>query len=266
VLNVTLCNNGWEGCSSQDGLGLPLVYHEDVKALAISAATGVRNIALSAELSQFRDLPVQRNFPELIDGATNGRGIYAERMASAGGGSLFDGGWKVDRTQLLIGGQMDLASTIGLADASLAMEAAGQWATNLPGSNEERIGRSGNWGAAAARDGICQALTQATQGGCKVDGFATDFSWGYRVLATVSLPRPARGVDLLPLISWSHDVKGYAVDGGQAEGRRVINLRLRAVFQRAYFIEIGRSWVNSNTDYDVLRDKELYSIAAGIAF
>lgn len=265
VLDLTLCDNGWEGCTSRDGLSLPLTFHEDVQAYAISAATGVRNIALSAELSQFRDLPVQRNFPELVEGAIGNRGIYASRMRAAGDGALFSGGWKADRTQLLLGGQLDLSPTVGLADATLAFEAAGQWVSNLPGTEEERIGRMANWGA-AADNGVCQQLTQNTEGGCNTDGFATDFSWGYRVFAALSLPRPARGVDLQPLLTWNHDIEGYAVDGSQVEGRRAIGLRLRAIFQRMIFVEVGRSWVNSNTNYDPLRDKDLYTLAAGIAF
>jgi hypothetical protein len=265
VLNISLCEHGREGCSSLDGLALRMEYPEDVKAFAISAATGVRNMALSAELSQFRDLPVARNFPELIEGATKNRGIYAGRMADAGNGSQFNGSWKADRTQLLLGGQLDLSSALGLADASLAAEVAGQWVGNLPDNDEERIGRNGNWGPAAS-GGVCQPLTQNTQGGCKTDGFATDYSWGYRVFTSISLPRPARGIDVQTLLAWNHDVDGYAVDGSLARGRQVINLRLQAIFQRAWFLELGRTWVNSNTNYDPLRDKDAYTIAAGVAF
>ena len=138
--------------------------------------------------------------------------------------------------------------------------------TNLPGTGRERIGRNGNWGAAAAPDGICQPLTQDTQAGCKTDGFVTDFSWGYRMFSIISLPRPARGIDLQTLVSWNHDVDGYAVDGSQIEGRQIFGLRLQALFQRTWFLEIGRTWVHSTTDYDIARDKDVYSIAAGVAF
>jgi hypothetical protein len=265
VLDLSLCDNGQEGCSSLDGLELSLNYHEDVEAFAISAATGVRSLAVSAELSHFRDLPAQRNFPELIEGATKNRGIYADRMAAAGNGQLFDGGWKAKRSQLLLGGQLDLSSAVGLADASLAAEASGQWVSNLPDSKEERIGRNGNWGAAAV-NGVCPSLTRQTEGGCNTDGFATEYSWGYRLFAAITLPRPARGVDLYTLLAWNHDVDGYSVDGSQVEGRRLINLRLQMIFQRAWFIELGRTWINSNTDYDPARDKDTYTIAAGVAF
>ncbi len=265
VLDLSLCDNGPEGCSALDGLVLPLNYHEGVEAFAISAATGVRNLALSAELSHFRDLPVQRNFPELIEGATKNQGIYADRMAATGNGQLFDGGWEANRSQLLLGGQLDLSSAVRLVDVSLAAELSGQWVSNLPGTDEERIARNGNWGAAAS-NGVCPTLSEGTEGGCKTDGFATDYSWGYRMFAAISLPRPARGVDLKTLLAWNHDVNGYAVDGTLVEGRRLINLRLQIIFQRAWFIELGRTWIGSNTDYDPARDKDTYTIAAGVAF
>ena len=266
VLDLTLCDNGWDGCTSQDGIALGLKYHEDIKGMAISASTGLRSLALSAELSHFRDLPVQRNFPEMIEGAIGNRGIYAERMVEAGGGALFSGGWKADQTQLLLGGELDLSRTIGLGNPLLAIEAAGLWATNLPGTDEERIGRNPNWGAATPPGGVCQQITQATEGGCKAKGYATDFSWGYRMLFSFLLPLPAVGIDLTPLVAWSSDIEGYSIDGSQVEGRHVLNLKMRAVYQRAFFLEIGRTWVNSNTDYDVARDKDLYSIAVGMAF
>ena len=43
VLDLTLCNKNGQPCSSQNGFGLPLKYHEDVQAMAISAASGVRS-------------------------------------------------------------------------------------------------------------------------------------------------------------------------------------------------------------------------------
>jgi hypothetical protein len=265
VLDISLCDNGPIGCSSLDGLALSLNYPDDVRAFGLSAATGVRNLALSAELSHFRGLPVQRNSPELIEGATKNRGIYAARMLARGDGQLFDGGWNADRSQLLLGGQLDLYSATGLADAALVAEVSGQWVSNLPDTDEERIGRNGNWGAAAS-GGSCNLLTRGTEGGCRTDGFATEYSWGYRLFTDITLPRPARGVDLHTVLAWNHDVDGYAVDGTLVEGRRLINLRLQLIFQRSWFIEIGRTWINSTTDYDSARDKDNYTIAAGVAF
>ena len=253
-----------EACTGLGGLRLPLQYQENVQAFAISAASGVQNLSLSAELSYFHDLPVQRNLPELSWGAINGKGIYAERMEAAGPGATFDGSIQVDRTQLLLGGVMDLTSHTGLADATLVGEVAGQW-VDLPSTNVERIGRNGNWGAAAnALDG-CDSRTQYA-GGCATDGFATEFNWSYRLLATFSLPRPGFGLEFRPQFGWNHDVSGYSVDGFQVEGRQIFGASVRTIFQRAFFLDVGRTWVRSNTDYDPARDKDAYFIATGMAF
>ena len=56
------------------------------------------------------------------------------------------------------------------------------------------------------------------------------------------------------------------MDGSQVEGRRVIGLSLQALFQRTWFLEFGRTWVHSNTDYDIVRDKDVYTVAAGVVF
>ena len=45
-------------------------------------------------------------------------------------------------------------------------EAAAQWLSDLPGTNEERIGRNANWGSAATAADGCPALTQGTENGC----------------------------------------------------------------------------------------------------
>ena len=253
-----------EACTGLGGLRLPLQYQENVQAFAISAASGVQNLSLSAELSYFHDLPVQRNLPELSWGAINGKGIYAERMEAAGPGATFDGSIQVDRIQLLLGGVMDLTSHTGLADATLVGEVAGQW-VDLPSTNVERVGRNGNWGAAAnALDG-CDSRTQYA-GGCATDGFATEFNWSYRLLATFSLPRPGFGLEFRPQFGWNHDVSGYSVDGFQVEGRQIFGASVRTIFQRAFFLDVGRTWVRSNTDYDPARDKDAYFIATGMAF
>ena len=269
IVGKQLCtskiNLGTESvCSPLGGLALPLQYEENVQAFAISASSGVENLALSAELSYFHDLPVQRNLPELSWGAINGKGIYADRMAAAGPGATFDGSIQVDRTQLLLGGVMDLTSHTGLADATLVGEVAGQW-LNLPSTDVERIGRNGNWGAAANSVDGCDPRTQYA-GGCATDGFATEFNWSYRLMTTFSLPRPGLGLEFKPQFIWNHDVSGYSVDGFQVEGRQLFGASVRTIFQRAFFLDVGRTWVRSNTDYDPARDKDAYFIATGMAF
>ncbi len=241
-------------------LALPLQYVEGVQGMAVSAATGVGHVALSAELSQFRDLPAQRNFPELIEGLS-GRGPYGAGIAATPTGDIFPGYFKVNRTQLLVGGTVDLSPAIGLSDASITAEAAFQWATNLPGTDTERIGRNPNFGSAEF-NGFCAGGFNV----CDVTGFATRFAWGYRLVARMTFPQAATGLDLQPIVAWAQDINGYGVDGGLLQGRWVAALFLRGIYQRRFVVEAGRTWIRSDTPFDPLRDKGAYTLAAGVAF
>lgn len=246
--------------NSRVGMSIATQYVEGVQGMALSATTGVENLALSAELSQFRNLPVQRNFPTLIQGALGG-GPYAAAAAATASGAVMPGYFSANRTQLLLGGRLNLSPVTGLSDALLTAETALQWITNLPGLDQERIGRNPNFGT-GAYGGSCQG----GYNDCSTDGFATRFSWGYRLMLQMSLPRPASGLDLQPVLLWSQDLKGYAADGSLVQGRWAGGLLLRAVYQQMFFAEIGRSWVRRDTDFDPLRDKGAFVATAGVRF
>jgi hypothetical protein len=235
-------------------------YVEGVQGMGLTATTGIRDVALSAELSQFRKLPVQRNFATVAQGATGMGGPYAA-AATTPAGQVFPGYFEANRTQLILGGRFDLSPTIGLADAQLTAETSMQWLTNLPGIDQERIGRNVNYGT-ASYNGACQGGFNV----CTTQGFATRFSWGYRLLAQFSLPRPANGLDLQPALLWSQDLKGYSADGSLIDGRYTAGLLLRAVYLQVFFVELGRTWVRRSTEFDPLRDKSLYLVTAGARF
>ena len=235
-------------------------YPQDVQAFALSAATGMRNLALSAELSFTRGLPAQRNFVTVVQGLSGG-GPYAAGVAATPVGGTFPGYLRVNRTQLLAGGTLDLGSVVGVSDASITAEGNFQWVTNLPGTDRERIGRNPNYGT-AAYDGQCQGGLNV----CEVAGFATPFSWGYRVLARMTVPNVASGVALQPVAVFSQDVRGYSTNGELLQGRWAAGLVLRVVYQRAMFIDFGRTWFRRDTPFDPLRDRAVYTVLGGVTF
>jgi Protein of unknown function (DUF1302) len=243
--------------TSRVGLAYAIQYPQGVQGMGFTATTGVGHAALSAELSQFRNLPVPRNFATVLQGASGSGGPYAAAAATPVQ-QVYRSYFEANRTQLILGGRFDLSPTLGLADAQLTAETAMQWLTNLPGLDQERIGRNVNFGT-AAYDGTCQGGLNV----CSTQGFATRFSLGYRLLAQFSLPRPATGLDLQPVLLWSQDLKGYAADGSMIEGRYSAAFLLRAVYQQVFFVELGRTWLRHDTAFDPLRDKSVYLITAG---
>jgi hypothetical protein len=234
-------------------------YLENVQAFALSAATGIRNVALSAELSRTIGLGGQRNFPTLIQGIGGG-GPYAAPIAASGIGNTFPGGLPLNKTQLQFGGTADVSPLIGPYDVSITGEVVMQWATNLPGLETERIGRNPNFGT-ASYNGVCQGGYNV----CSTEGFATRYTWGYRILVRASLPQPALGLVLQPVLLFSQDVKGYSFEGTLVQGRIIVGPVLRAIYQRRYFAEIGAVLIKRNTEFDGVRDRSAYTIALGLS-
>jgi hypothetical protein len=127
------------------------------------------------------------------------------------------------------------------------------------------LGAAGS-GALRHFEGVCRGRSLDTGGGCDVDGYATDFSWGYRLLAIATLPVPKYGVEFSPILRWFHDVEGYAVDGSQHQDRQALRLQFNTVFQRRFFLNISRTWLKSDTEYDAARDKDAWILVAGLVF
>jgi hypothetical protein len=235
-------------------------YVEAVEAVAVSAATGFRNAALSGQLTEFLGFPVQRNFPTLIQGAIDKQGPYAAAGA-APIGSVFPGYLRVNVTQLQLGGSVQFSPIRGLYDVSLTAETSFQWAPGLPGTNQERLGRYGNFGT-AEYNGSCQGGANV----CEVAGFATPFAWGYRVRLQAQLPQPGTGITLVPVLFFAQDVQGYSTDSTMVQGRLSGGAALRAIYLRRLYAEVGGTWYRRNTAFDPLRDRGTYTLAAGVTF
>jgi hypothetical protein len=235
-------------------------YPSGVEAYAISAASGHRNFAYFAQLTEFRGLPVLRNFPTLVQGAVNQQGPYAAAEA-ASIGTVFPGYILVNVTQLNLGGTLLFSPLRGLYDVSLTAEANFQWAPGLPGTDQERLGRYGNFGT-AEYNGSCQGGYNV----CQVDGFVTPFAWGYRIRAQASLPQPGIGVIFVPVLYFGQDVQGYSADGVIVQGRITGGVALRAIYLRRLYVEIGGTWFRRSTEFDPLRDRGAYTMAVGLTF
>ena len=127
---------------------------QPIKTLAVSASTGLRNLALSAQLTRHWDYPAQRNAPAFIEGSLSGIGPYGYMKDNPG--REMPGFYKMNILQLQYGGVWQFGRLVGLSDATLAAEALMSWNTNNPptdGPNAERLLRAGNFGLASLERG-----------------------------------------------------------------------------------------------------------------
>lgn len=241
---------------------------QPVKSLAVSASTGMRNVALSAQLTRTLDYPTQRNAPAFIEGSLSGIGPYGYMKSHVNEGQ--PGFFPLNITQLQYGAIWQFGRHVGLSDASLIAEADMQWNTNQPpldGPGAERLVRAGNFGLANwnQQGYVCNPgpLENGIVNKCNVDGFATPFSMGYKIRAQTVSPQVGPGVTLIPTLMFGHDITGYSADFAITGGRITYGAALRADVRTDYFLELAASWYRRGTEYDPVRDRGQYTFSIG---
>ena len=248
--------------------GVNTYFVEGVKAFAVSASTGVRNLALGAQLTRTLDMPAQRNAPAFIEGSLSGIGPYYYMKAQPN--TQQAGSFPINVTQAQFNGTWQFGRHVGLSDALLIAETDMQWATNHPGSqgpNAERFGRYGNFGLAGwDQQGYACNPEQLSNGiinSCDVDGFGTPFAMGYKIRAQTTSPQVGPGLTFTPALTLGNDVAGYSTDGAILAGRLAVSAFLRVDLRQRAFLELAGTWYRQAA-YDPLRDRSLYTVVYGI--
>jgi len=275
-------------------------YPHDVKIFGASAATTIFGWAVGSEFTHTPRLPVQINGGDLVGvivysahpAALGALGIPAPfrglMNANAGplgsrfgvaNGTVVPGYDRVRRDTLQVNGVQAFSEVLGASTFTVAGEVGMQWA-DVGSYDGVRYGRSfvfgvaqspfynlGAYPGALTQNGACPILNTAGQPGCKNDGFATPFAWGYRLRGQLAYTNAFNlGLTLKPTLSYSSDVKGYSVDGMFNKGRRIAGLSMGAEYAKRYNAEIGMVTYNRSADWDPLRDRDYYFASISVAF
>jgi hypothetical protein len=268
--------NAAVGGATPADFSINTMFPEGVKAFALSAATGVRNLTLEAQVTRTLDYPTHYNAPEYIVGTISGTGPFGWMRAECVNSTTPNGSecktyWDMDITQLQYGGTWQFGHHVGLPDATLTAEADMQWNTNLPainGPHPYRLGRFGNFGVADwDQPGYVCNPGPASNGvvnRCELEGFVTEFAWGYKIRLATRFPRgPA--ITYLPALTWGQDVKGWSADQATvSEGRWSLSFFLRTLIHENYYVDVGAVRFNPNAKWDPLQDKGQYTVAIGM--
>jgi len=248
------------------------MYPEDVETWALSASGGLRNVALSGQLTRILNFPAHFNAPAYVGGSLTGTGPHGYMLEECKGKECLT--WSpVNITEFQAGGIWQFGEKVGLADATLSFEADFQWITNLPpvdGPGARRLGRGGNFGEADWTNDegyVCNPTPDSGQiNFCEIDGFINDFTWGYKIRVATSFQRgPA--LSFIPTLTFSHDVAGYAADQfTHHEGRMSVSAFLRTQFYQKYYIDVAALWYKDGVKFDILRDRGQYMLAFGVNF
>lgn len=246
--------------------GYVIDYPEDLQVFGLSFATNVGGWAWSGEASMVKDLPIQINANDLLaagltNGAAGGSAELRERVRSAPDNSIVNGFDRFDVTQIQNTFIKTFDRALGSSQVVFVGEVAAIFVDGLPEITGDPATTGTRYGRAAVFGGV-----SPTNPG--LNGFVTDFSWGYRLRTQATYRDVFLGTDLIPSIAFSHDVDGYSPEPGQAfnEGRQSVGLGLGFEFDANTKAAISYTTFTNAADFDVLRDRDFVSLSASYSF
>ncbi len=259
-------------------------YPEDQQIAGISFATTLGGIALSGEITHKLDVPFQINSTQLLGAVLQADAI--KNLVIAGAIQNGDIPSTITEEQALaIPAVRD--AVVAKMDNSFMVEAAlGADGESLPGFKtfdvtqvqvtaiqliDQVLGASRF--AIVAEAGYTYAHEFDENDALKFDGngdlkdTVTESSWGYRARIIGQYNDVFSGVNLSPVLSWSHDVEGVApAPGGNfIEDEKVLGFTLNAEYQNMYTAAISYTQY-SGGETNSLVDRDFASISVGMQF
>lgn len=100
------------------------------------------------------------------------------------------------------------------------------------------------------------------------DGFATDFSWGYRVIAIMRYDNVFPGISFEPTIIWAHDIDGIAPGPGEnfVEGRKNLIANVEMRFAQGWSATVAYVGFYGAGEQNLLRDRDFVNMGIRYRF
>ena len=265
--------------------GYYVSYEEDIQVTGLSFSSTVGPVALSGEMSYQKDVPIQINGSQLIAAlmganyaddtaaalalaaattqeqtdiantalveAQANNNVLDAQVRSMADGSEIDGFRLFDVSQVQFTAIQFFDQVAGASRLTLVGEVGMSYVHNFDESDDAiKYGRSDIFGVPVAGNN---------------DGFVTTSSWGYRARVMADYTDVFAGVNLMPTLSWSHDVEGYSAIGVFKEGQQSLGLSLEANYREMYSASISYNQFMGG-DYSTIKDHDFASISVGVQF
>jgi hypothetical protein len=247
-------------------------YPEDIDMIGVSFNTDVRRlgIAWQGEVSYKQNAPLQVDDVELLFaalsalapqfGTHNQLGNYWQQYGREIRGFRRHDVWTAQTTGTKVFGPMLRASQLVVVG-----EVGGVWVNGMPDKRTLRYESPGTFtsGSAAAMVGTGSALPATP-----LQAFADDFSWGYQVVARLDYNNLFAGINVLPTVAFTHDVKGNTPTplGNFLEDRKSLNLAAEFVWQNAWSLELRYVDYWGAGRYNLIADRDYFATTFKYSF
>ncbi len=248
-----------------DTAGYFLEYPEDIQMLGLSFNASAGQWAIQGEYSHKRDVPLQIDDFELLAATLTPLSpiIPATRNNQVTNGAIIGlneyvrGFIKRDVSQFQITGTRIFNNIMGADEFVFVTEAAVTHVHNMPNKSELRLEAPGTYvsgdPAQAAAGGLHEGIAALNS-----DAFPDATSWGYRVTGRWEYNNAYRAFNLLPRISYQHDVEGISPGpgGNFLESRKAVTLGLGVTYKNRWSADLSFSDFWGGESQNLLGDRD----------
>ncbi|MGM8933966.1 DUF1302 domain-containing protein [Pseudomonas neustonica] len=262
-------------------------YPEDIRLYGVSFQTSVSGVSLGGEFSYRPNMPMQINTGDMSRTALfAGLGVPGSDNTHKGlegavaAGDYLQGYDRKEFYQAQVTAIKFIDRVLGASRLSLVGEAGVNYIGGL--GDTTKYGRDSLFGQSpyvagdTGAEGTCASQVNPVSGDpenaasdgyqnswCENDGFYTDWSYGYRVRASLDYSNVFAGVNLKPSLAWSHDVEGYGPNFN--EDAKSISIGLDADYANKY--SAGISYTNFfDGKYNTNVDRDFASLNFSVSF
>ncbi|MFT5064070.1 MAG: hypothetical protein ACI91G_001443 [Gammaproteobacteria bacterium] len=245
-----------------------LEYPEDNQLLGVSANGIVGDWSIYGELAHHIGSPLQVDDVELIYAGLGGADQLDADPNTPGTqqfapGAYIRGYERLDVSQVTFGGLRSYGSdSLFWADNLIvAFEVGMNQVHDMPTEDELRFDGPGT----TTKGGTDTLGASPNQ---QVDGFATDFSWGYKLIARMSYFGVTDSISLIPRAVFFHDVDGVTPGPTVTfvEDRKSVTLGLTTQFSRTFDIDFSYSNFFGGGNFNNRNDRDHASLTVAYSF
>jgi hypothetical protein len=262
------------------GAGYFFEYPEDIRLYGVSFQTSVAGASIGGEISYRPNMPMQINTGDMSRVALATGSAFEDNthrnLDGLAAGTYIPGYERKEFFQAQVTAIKFIERVLGASRLSLVGEVGVNHIGGL--GDTTKYGRDSLFGQSpwlesdapnTANPGQCSSQVDVNNDStyrnswCENDGFYTDWSWGYRMRASLDYSNVFAGVNLSPSLSWSHDVEGYGPNF--TEDAKAISLGLNADYANKYNASI--SYTNFfDGKYNTNVDRDFAAVSFSVSF
>ena len=249
-------------------------YPEDIHLFGVSFNSNIGTWALAGEVSYRPNAPLQFDDVDLLFAALTPLNPlipapvlrFKSQIGEFGPGEEIRGwdehkSWQAQATTTKLFGPNNFLRANQIA---FVAEAGFNYVSDLPDKEYQRYNGPGTdlgGGADYLTGDFRNPMTEP-------DGFADDFSWGYRLLARATYNNAIGAVTVLPRIAWAHDVSGTTPGPGGSfiDGRKQVTLGLAFNYLQKWVFDLAYTNYSGGGKYNLLYDRDFYAASVRYSF